>query len=66
MVTVFAIILTIVGCVLFAMGPRATFAPFTFPQNIGGFTLVLAFVLWAVVFISLFWQMMAWLWVHAP
>jgi hypothetical protein len=66
MLTVFAIILSVVGGYLFARGPQRVFDPFTTTQNIGGFILVIACVLWVVVFISLLFRLLVWLWVYAP
>ncbi len=65
MFTVFAILFTIVGGILFAAGNR-DIHEFKLSNNIGGVMLIIACVLWIVVFVALAVQGMFWLWVHAP
>lgn len=67
MFTVLAIIFTIVGALLFTRGGiDRTISDFKWTNNAGGYCLVIAAILWTVVFISLMARFIAWLWVHAP
>lgn len=65
MFTVFAILFTIVGGVLFGAGNRPIHE-FRLGNNIGGVMLIIACILWIVVFVALAVKVMFWLWVHAP
>lgn len=64
MFTVIAFLLTAIGVILFLHKPRER--KVTKLNHIGGYCLTIAFVLWMCVFISLFAQMIQWLWRHAP
>ncbi len=67
MFTVLAIFFTIIGSILFTRGGiERKFEDFRWYNNVGGYFLVIAVVLWCVVFIALLWHLIAWLWVHAP
>jgi hypothetical protein len=65
MFTVLAIILTIIGIFLFTLGNRDV-DDFKWYNNLGAYMLIIACVLWAVVFIALVWWGIAWLWQYAP
>lgn len=67
MFTVLAIIFSIVGFFLFSIGGiERKFEDFRWYNTAGGYCLMVAVVLWCVVFLALIWWTIAWLWVHAP
>lgn len=67
MFTIFAIILTIIGLFLFSRGGiERKFEDFRWYNQLGGYVLVAALVLWAVVFIALVYRLIGWLWMYAP
>ncbi len=65
MFTVFAILASVVGAFLMSVKNREV-KDFTWINKTGGYILVCAWALWMVVFISLIFYVMRWLWWNAP
>lgn len=66
MFTVIAFTFTIFGVFLFCWRMPKAFGDWRWNHHFGGALLVMASILWVLVLLSLFIQLLSWLWRHAP